>query len=924
MKRLFLNKRAVLIAAPFITAVWLLAIYYLKGIYPFGSGTVIDCDLYQGDVPAFFYIYDAWHGGSLFYDFTTACGAGRDITLSLLNPSNLFLLLFKREMLINAVSLLLILKLCVISFTSAYSLSKLFPKLSSVWLCALPLMYTFCGYNIEYFTNFDWLDAVALYPLILLFTKRMFDGKSRAPFFITLTYMLVVNPYMAFFVLLSLVVFGGLYIFTVESSERRKNDVLALGMGTLGALVASSFSLYKYYRCISDSARFGIGTSVFGNSAESGTESAGRSVESVLSLFILPAQADTVKLFMYFGAELALVCLILLAARSLKNKALRGHTVFFVLSSVMLVCQTVLLSTDKLWHGGSYVMFPMRNGYMIGMLCCLIAAYYYSTVDAEDGITVKSNVLKLLLPVLCAFSLVFTLPQIKVFSDALPDYFNVLLQSKLVLDTLRYPFIIMFSTSVMSFILFKLIKNKPLRTALTLVLLAVYLFTGSYSFIGRRENSEQAIKYNSYYGNCFDVLKNQGDVDALSRINNTDVSLITNYPYLSKSFAVSNWTHRLSQKQIDALKALGFSSAYTRILDSGATAFSKSLIRITNSVSKAELDESLYEKTATGENGFNYYRDRYVLPVGLAFDGSISSVLYENYQNTFDYQNAIYYALSGDENLFERLSANEITEGETEKEYSVFENSTDTYKLKKITARYTVSGKKTVYLTLNGSGAAIDSIYVNGSKLDFYALPDYTGKKDTDTVFPNTYNNNVLELGTFENCEVEIEYRINNAEYTDMNIYALDLGKLENLCEEYTENSYSVENDTVKVVCNAEDGQIIFLPIAYDENWECTVNGTESELICILGDFVGVRAQDGENSIVLKYSHKAEYINIAATALLTGLIFVLTLMLEKRRRAVPKPVLTVMYIAFIVLFSAAVTVLYLLPSAVAAVTALTA
>lgn len=192
-----------------------------------------------------------------------------------------------------------------------------------------------------------------------------------------------------------------------------------------------------------------------------------------------------------------------------------------------------------------------------------------------------------------------------------------------------------------------------------------------------------------------------------------------------------------------------------------------------------------------------------------------------------------------------------------------------------------MSGKKTVYLTLNKSGASIDSIYVNGSKLGFYALPDYTGKKEADAVFPSTYNNNVLELGTFENCEVEIEYRINNAEYTDMNIYALDLGKLENLCEEYTENSYSVENDTVKVVCNAEDGQIIFLPIAYDENWECTVNGTESELICILGDFVGVRAQDGENSIVLKYSHKAEYINIAATALLTGLIFVIILCLKK-------------------------------------------
>ena len=46
MKRGF-DKKYILIITPLITAIWLLAIYYFKGIYPFGTGTIIDCDLYQ-------------------------------------------------------------------------------------------------------------------------------------------------------------------------------------------------------------------------------------------------------------------------------------------------------------------------------------------------------------------------------------------------------------------------------------------------------------------------------------------------------------------------------------------------------------------------------------------------------------------------------------------------------------------------------------------------------------------------------------------------------------------------------------------------------------------------------------------------------------------------------------------------------------
>ena len=39
--------------------------------------------------------------------------------------------------------------------------SKIFPKLPSYYTLLITVMYTFCGYNLMYYTNIDWLDTVA-------------------------------------------------------------------------------------------------------------------------------------------------------------------------------------------------------------------------------------------------------------------------------------------------------------------------------------------------------------------------------------------------------------------------------------------------------------------------------------------------------------------------------------------------------------------------------------------------------------------------------------------------------------------------------------------------------------------------------------------------------------------------------------------
>lgn len=915
MKRGF-DKKYILIIAPLITAIWLLAIYYFKGIYPFGTGTIIDCDLYQGGIPIYDYVRDAWHGGSLFYDFTTACGAGRDVTLALLDPNKLFLTFFRRDMIPNAVCILLIIKFCVVSFTASFSFLKLFERLSPTWLCAVSLMYTFSGFNIEYFTNLDWLDVVALYPLILLFIKRMFDNKSKIPYYLALTYLLTVFTYLSFFVIVSIIVFVGLYIFIIEDKNKRKEDIFSLGAGTLGALVTSSYSIYRYYRLISTTARFGFTKSIFNNEAEVLNAGQG-SFEFIPDYLKLGPQVDIVKLMMYFGMELAVACLILIIIRAIREKPLRKYASFFAISFLLLICQTFILGVDMFWHFGSYVMFPMRNGYMIAMLGCLLISYYYNNIDCKDGIRIKNNIAKITFAlVTCFASVILIVPRIKVFYKMIPAGFDVLTQEITLLKSMIYPFSTLFLFGVIGFIILKAIDNKHIRSLATLTILTVYFSTMSFALIGNAENSAKAKEYNSYYENAFEVGNIYKKNDVFSRVNNPDVSLITNYPYIAKIPSISNWTYMLSQSQIDAFIAFGFSNAYTRVIDSGATAFSKSLLRVTDTVSKDELNDDLYLPINNRQGNFNCYRNKYILPVGIVFNNNICNIAPKDYENTFEYQNEIYSCFGKNDELFEELAPESINTSNDVKDVKVFGENVEKTEIVRVNANYEISNKKAIYLSCKNKNVSIDNIAINGEVLKIPDLPDYEGMTDRNvSSFPSVFNNNVLELGTFENCKVEITITFNKGDFSDLNIYGLNLEKLEELCLEKSENEYSVNKDKVCLNVTVDDSDsIVFIPISYDERWKCTLNGEKTEVLCIMGDFIGVRAQQGNNEIFLEYSHKEDILNIVCLIPLFFIGLGIVILLGKKQRIIPRSCFKLLSCVFVILFCIAMIVLYIIPT----------
>mgnify|MGYP003455820107 FL=1 len=115
MKKKTLEFKPIWLIAPVVVVAFLLVVYYLKDIYPFGNSSVLVNDWYNGTFPSsFMHIYDAWHSGSLFYDFTSATGFSRSVLLTLLQPHYVFSLFWQRENLIDAMAILLLIKFMVL------------------------------------------------------------------------------------------------------------------------------------------------------------------------------------------------------------------------------------------------------------------------------------------------------------------------------------------------------------------------------------------------------------------------------------------------------------------------------------------------------------------------------------------------------------------------------------------------------------------------------------------------------------------------------------------------------------------------------------------------------------------------------------------------------------------------------------------
>lgn len=830
----------------------------LKQMFPFGTDTIDYYDMAQQITAFYYHVYDMLHGTkAFFFDWYTALGVNMAMSTSgcsNLSLFNLFFLFVPRDMLLESLSIFQLLKMMCMTFTMYVYLHKTY-RAPYYIETVLSAGYGFCGFVLVLYITNQWMDLAILFPLLMLALGKLLKTGKMRMFTVLLTLMLINSYYITFMVLIFIFLMVGLKLFSerlFEQKEKREQyHLLRLGLAVLLSLGISAFILVPQLMQTLASARFE-------------NENGGGLFSQYLSILKQTTPAYTTRWWTLLGLSFAAAVILTGLIRNRKNK----KVTFLVCSAIfMMVLELFLESVNLLWHFGSYVQYPIRNGFMIYFVFA-VSACFYAQQEAggqEEYIGACENSeshpghpshpgIWTLVPGVCA--------AILIAAASICIYKNYPQLPVRTVFHVTAAFMAVSFAVYMALLLWKKGRYCYLSVFLITaeVLFYTFLLLGKPAFVtGYSEEPEQEGEYVRICNQLSDAFDLKPDY--LARVKNPDESLNANYGLVLRRPAMSNWTHMISPGLQQGAAAWGYSWQFTRLLDAGGTAFSDALLGITDTISSIPQESALYGQAdsagicvdhITGEEETYYhYKNRYTLPWGMVIQKT--SALDVKQEDMVSLQNAFYQMLSHDT---DGVIASWMKDGSTVDDVYVSDYRTEKKdSIQTETLSVNVEGSAALYFSGCGGDREDKNtvILVNGEPIPVPSI------KETDnSSYPAHFNNNAVCLGVFQNEEVSIEILMDLSlgEAFETQVSQLDLEKLSKLCDTYKDYDTGIhagKNSLELTVQAKQAGEVLLLPLAADAGWEVTVNGRQGTAKAVAGLFSGILLDEGENAVSMKY-----------------------------------------------------------------------
>lgn len=839
------------------TVAIILVVYAVNGIYPFGAGSVVCDDMVQQTISNYTYFWDYLHSGgdkSLLFNWQTAAGAQVLTTgFYILKPWEIvFTLLCSRDGIVNGIPFLIIFKMTMAALAMIFFLRKEF-KIDPFWQVLLGVSYSFSAFILIYYTNMGWIDAAFMFPILIVTLLHMFRTGKWLPYFLFLTYTLLLSIYISYMVFLFLLFAGFLYLAIIQPKETRKMSIIRFGvtsvLSILGSAVINLPSVYYMFR----STRYSI------KSEE--TQSA-----SILKIFNTATTYSTTKLTIVLLCTSIFIAFLVILFVNIKQH--KKACAFFGITTLLLVLPVFFENINLIWHLGSYVGFPLRYVYMlIFILICMSAYVLENMQDVVYSIKRKSAIAIIIPAIVCAAGGIFVLVT-RVYEKVATV--NGLKYNKLVIENcdawMFFAFILLAMFYVMAlFVGYKKIANVMIAG----VMLIEIGLLANVSFGMNSDTTDRTSMYSLDF--IEDSLEMGEDLklenDNLSRLKDMNVRLNSNFPMFFEYPSLANFTHLVSSDMTSTMEALGYSQIYTRVIDSVGTLLSDALLNMKHTFSERELDESEY--TYMYDIGSAHlYSNKMTLPVGLLVNQEFMDIDIVENNDVFRSNNELYTALTGDES---DLCTTDVFSLDCDEDFSQTVH---------------VDGTKHVYLhvdienTTKNRGAV--TILINGKKANLR----YFGS-DINYNYPNNFHNELIDLGvvTDEDIEIFIFALKDVGDDVKVTVGYFDYTKLEDLCEMNKNNHAVVETGPKSLsatVTSDKDDTYMFLPVTYDEGWSCKVNGEKQNIDIAMSSFMAIKLQKGENIIEMNYLPYGMKLGIIITVI-TALIVIAIYIIEKKK-----------------------------------------
>lgn len=833
----------------------ILAVCIAEKIKPFGPNALTLVDSMHQYLPFFAeYRNKLLHEGSLFYTWNIALGSNF-MSLSayyLSSPFNYLFLLFDKENIVVAVTIIIMLKVSLSAASMAYFLSYKGKKKSrNPIIIGVAVGYALSNYVVGYNWNVMWLDCIMIFPLIILGFQRLMEEKNPKLYTLSLFYCLYCNYYIGFIICIFLVLW--FFVYNHRHVKKFFLDGIRFALYSLLAGGMSAFLLIPAY--------MGIMQTASAKAELPKWEWYGNIFNMFRQQLFLtePITNQTfdgnVNLYCGMFAVFALFLYIFHGKIKLHEKIGR-----LLLLAVLMVSFNAT-TPNFIWHGmHDQYGIPNRFSFLFIFVILLIAYDVFCRVDnMQIGYIIAGALLACVFVVFCRLEAAGGIPnRVLICSCALLVCYAVIcsLRRGKVLKKKVFPFV--FACVCVA----------------ELVVGAAYGF-GQNGFADYEGNYRTSPQVTRAYEEV-KALAGEGDFYRAELMDSKVLDEVTWYSIPS----VGTFCSTVIGDVVSTMGRLGFYTGANEFLYMGATPFTNSLFNVRYLLEReGDLNNYAYNYVESVD-GVGIYENPYPLSLAFCVSRQVKDWNRDAYL-PLDGQNSLSYAMTGGVPFFTPL-------------YPELMVASDT-------CRVRVDGRKIVYTPNQAGDASLMVSFLAERQGDYYLncrgnginkLHIYVNGED---IGYDRYQIQIFHLGELEVGDyVSIEYCYKNIKASEANaslyMATFDERAYQSVYEQLREGMLQIEefdDGYVRGTVDVREGQTLFTSIPYDEGWRLTVDNQEAEYYKVCGAFIGIDLDAGGHLIELQYVPRGLELGIIVT-IFSCVLFLLAILHKKSHNEIDR------------------------------------
>ena len=878
-------------AAAGLTFLLGLVVFAVFSAFPFAKRTIAWCDMKQQVIPLMLEFRQILLGdGDFFLNLQNAGGMSfySIFFFFLSSPLSFLVLLIRPAALYSVINLFVLVKLSASAATASLYFNKAMTGLDFAQNTALSVMYGFCGYGLLYFQNLVWLDAMILFPLLLLSIRRVFNNRKIDALIASLSSMLVLSFYLSYMVVLFLILACVIYSFFCYRRSIRARNLHLIAIGTICSFLLTAVvwlpQLFSFLR-----------------------SSRGRDILTSITSGGPMTHWETTLMMLFCSSGVFAGLILFLFVRPASSRRTASLGLILCLLTIPLIYDPI----NKMWHTGSYQAFPSRYGFMTGFIGLAIAGEAILSASKRNerlenpGRHSNHVFIDFICELLIVIAAAIGGGVLFEKREALSSYVHTLwMSTEGFLEYLKF-FIPLLLAFFVVFVCYSRGLLRRERFGLMICTLASIqaVFCGGV-FMGFVSND---VSFNEELMTLSGLVSDKDLYRVKQYEKNFDVNLVGALGYPS----LSHYTSFTDRDYQSFVRNMGYSGYWMEVSSCGGTKFSDYILgnRYT-----------IYPTWKIQDQAVIYMTDRFAFCMtspgaGLTRVfriGDLKSAASLTRTDRILKQNRMYRILSGDEeNLIAKIRPSATSNVTMIEEEIKTVSRIDGNLAGVISYHRSVEGKKTLYFDLFHQVStrlreqinASCNIYLNGELL----IEEY----------PTQRNNGILELGTFENEDVRIDVEVlKDINATSFGLYELDDDRLEQFMSFSSGPRAIQRGNTIEIEADSDGEEYLLLSMPYLHGYSAKVNGTKKEIEVVFDDLMSVRLEKGKNNIVFSYIPEGFIPGLVISSVCCIILIILILLRKKLDFDLLQKLDCLRYITYYLycaLFCIVLCVLYFLP-----------